>query len=71
MTINPNVVAPNECISCHRPLPPGLFCPYCGVFVPDPQARGDSQPALCPGRGSSMDDTDLSPSVSGGSSGGS
>lgn len=26
-----------ECISCRRPLPPGLFCPYCGVFVLDPQ----------------------------------
>ena len=26
-----------ECISCRRPLSPGLFCPYCGVFVLDPQ----------------------------------
>ena len=26
-----------ECVSCRRPLPPGLFCPYCGVFVLDPQ----------------------------------
>jgi uncharacterized RDD family membrane protein YckC len=29
--------ASSECVSCQRPLPPGLFCPYCGVFVLDPQ----------------------------------
>jgi len=37
MSISANVVTSDECISCHRPLPPGLFCPYCGVFAGDPQ----------------------------------
>lgn len=29
--------ASRECISCRRPLEPGLFCAYCGAFVLDPQ----------------------------------
>lgn len=29
--------AATECLSCKRPLTPGLFCQYCGVFVLDPQ----------------------------------
>jgi len=29
--------ASHGCISCGQPVPPGLFCPYCGVFVLDPQ----------------------------------
>ena len=26
----------NECLVCHRPLQPGIFCQYCGTFVLDP-----------------------------------
>jgi len=37
MNANAKVFASSECISCHRPLPPSLFCPYCGVFVSDRQ----------------------------------
>jgi uncharacterized RDD family membrane protein YckC len=29
--------AARECIHCHRPLGDGLFCPYCGTFVLDPE----------------------------------
>jgi uncharacterized RDD family membrane protein YckC len=29
--------AARECSRCHRPLGDGLFCPYCGTFVLDPE----------------------------------